>query len=150
MQSDKPPKVVRGRTTPRRGSKEAGEVLSPAEAARELRGQVFKRYVRAAAAMHGLYDDTAIGDAVGRSRIAVGKWWQGARPEPDTLVALARATGLSADELLAFVYNDGPPPTMPRQTPDPQVLATSQEWAQSVDVPSPLPLPDPPGGTPRS
>jgi transcriptional regulator with XRE-family HTH domain len=77
------------------------------------RGQLVKRYVRAAAALHGLYDDTAIALAVGVDRIAVGRWWQGAQPKPDALGRLAVATGLSTDELTRFVYYDGPPPTLP-------------------------------------
>ena len=76
------------------------------------RGQELKRYVRSAAALQGMYDDTSLGKAVGRTRIAVGKWWRGAQPEPPALIAIARVTGLSADELLRFVYNDGPPPTL--------------------------------------
>ena len=77
------------------------------------RGQLVKRYVRAAAALHELYDDTAIGEAVGKSRMAVGRWWLGAQPKPDTLSRLAEATGLSTDELTRFVYFGGPPPTLP-------------------------------------
>ena len=108
MQSDKPAKVVRGRTT----CEATGETPTPAEVERMARGQDLKRYVRSAAALRGMYDDTALGKAVGRTRIAVGRWWQGAQPETPTLIALARATGLSADELIQFVYNDGPPPTL--------------------------------------
>jgi hypothetical protein len=105
VHSDKP---VRRRT--KRGD---GEVLSPAEAVSFARGQELKRYVRSAAALRGMYDDTAIGEAVGRTRIAVGKWWRGAKPEPEAVRALADATGLAIDELGAFIYYDGPPPHLP-------------------------------------
>lgn len=76
------------------------------------RGQDLKRYVRSAAALQGLYDDTALGRAVGRTRIAVGKWWQGVQPEPSAISAIARATGLSEVELIQFVYSGGPPPSL--------------------------------------
>jgi hypothetical protein len=87
-------------------------MLSPAELGRLERGAEWKRYLRAAAALRDLYNDTSIGEAVGRSRIAVGKWWQGARPEPETLRQFAEATGLSLEELAAFVNYDGPPPRL--------------------------------------
>lgn len=106
VQNDNP---VRKRTAKVRD----GEVLSPAEVAAFERGQDLKRYVRAAAALVGMYDDTAIGRAVGRTRIAVGKWWTGAKPEPDAVRAIADATGLSVDELGRFIYYDGPPPHLP-------------------------------------
>lgn len=70
----------------------------------------FKRLIRAAAAMRGLYDDKAIGEAVGRSRNTVAAWWKGTRPEPDTLAELASTTGLDADDLFAWVYRGGEPP----------------------------------------
>ena len=89
------------------------EVLSPIEAAAFDRGQTFKRYVRAAAAMNELYDDVAIGDAVGVSRGAVGKWWGGAKPQPPVVFRLADVTGLSADELIRYLNADGPPPRLP-------------------------------------
>ncbi len=87
-------------------------MLSPSELAAFDRGQELKRYVRSAAALRGLYDDTAIGRAVGRTRIAVGQWWTGVKPGPDAMLGLARATGLSLDELARFVYDDGPPPRL--------------------------------------
>lgn len=105
-----------------------GEVLSPAEAAAFMRGQDLKRYVRAAAAMRGLYDDTALGKAVGRTRVAVGKWWTGSKPEPDAVGRLASATGLSVEELGRFIYYDGPPPHLP----DP-VEAEAQERAEAAE-----------------
>lgn len=88
-------------------------MLSAVELAAMERGQMFKRYVRAAAALRGLFDDTALGAEVGRTRIAVGKWWTGSRPEPDAILRLADATGLSVDELTRYVYYDGPPPHLP-------------------------------------
>lgn len=101
------------RTHQARGNEGGGEVLSPVEMALFDRGQLVKRYVRAAAALRGLYDDTAIALEVGVDRIAVGRWWQGAQPKPDALGRLALATGLSTDELTRFVYYGGPPPTLP-------------------------------------
>ncbi len=90
------------------------EVLSATAQAAFERGQILKRYVRAAAALQGMYDDTAIGRAAGRTRIAVGKWWTGVQPEPDALDRLASATGLQIDELTMFVYFNGPAPTLPQ------------------------------------
>jgi transcriptional regulator with XRE-family HTH domain len=89
------------------------EVLSAVEMTALTRGQMLKRYVRAAAALQDLYDDSALGKAVGRNRAAVGNWWRGAKPDPEALLALADVTGLSTDELTRFVYADGPPPTLP-------------------------------------
>ncbi len=89
-----------------RGRRGAGDVLTPAE----LRGMELKRVVRAAAALRDLYDDVAIGQAVGRTRMTVAGWWRGAVPSPDPLRALAEAVGLPIEELTAFVYFDGPPP----------------------------------------
>jgi transcriptional regulator with XRE-family HTH domain len=88
-------------------------VLSPVDMAALERGQTLKRYVRAAAAMHELYDDVAIAERVGVQRGTVGKWWTGATPKGDTLFRLADATGLAPDELLRFLYSDGPPPSLP-------------------------------------
>ena len=143
VQSDKP---VRGRTT--RGDR-AGEQSTPAEVERMARGQELKRYVRSAAALCGLYDDTALGKAVGRTRIAVGKWWQGAQPEAPTLIALARVTGLSAEELIQFVYNDGPPPSIawPGSAIDSAVregIRRDRQRQHGGDPEAPAPSPAPP------
>ncbi len=108
MQSDKSAKVVRRRTT----DPEADAGPFPAERARMARGQELKRYVRAAAALQGLYDDTALGVAIGRTRITVGRWWQGVLPEPEAITRIARATGLVESDLFSFVYSDGPPPSI--------------------------------------
>jgi transcriptional regulator with XRE-family HTH domain len=89
------------------------EVLSPGEAAAKLRGQILKRYVRAAAALNDLFDDAALADAVGLGRGAIAGWWRGAQPSGATIFRLADVTGLSPDELTRFVYQDGPPPTLP-------------------------------------
>jgi hypothetical protein len=89
-------------------------VLSPAEAAALDRGRTLKRYVRAAAALKDLYDDTAIGEAVAVNRGAVKGWWMGAQMKPDTIRRLAQATDLSFDELTRFVYLAGPPPMLPQ------------------------------------
>lgn len=88
-------------------------MLSATEAAALGRGADFKRFVRAAAAMRDLFDDVALAEEVGVGRGAVRGWWMGAQPSPETLGRLARATGLSTDELARFVYYDGPPPSLP-------------------------------------
>lgn len=90
-----------------------GEVLSPVDAAARDRGQALKRCVRAAAALRGLYDDTAIAEAVGVNRGAVGAWWDGAQMKPDTIQRMAEATGLSFGELTEYVYLGGPLPRLP-------------------------------------
>lgn len=95
------------------GASKDGEVLSTIERADRDWGRDFKRYVRAAAALREIYDDTALGDAVGRSRAAVGSWWHGARPEAGTIGALAEVTGWPLDELTRFVHYGGSPPTFP-------------------------------------
>lgn len=100
-------------------------MLSPLEAAALDRGQAFKRYIRAAAALSDLYDDSVLADAVGIGRGAVSGWWRGSKPSAETIVRLARATGLSADELYRFLYADGPPPTLPE--PGSPVASSVQE-----------------------
>lgn len=89
------------------------EVLSPADAAALVRGQALKRCVRAAAALRGIYDDTAIGEATGVSRGAVGAWWDGAQMKPETIQRLSEVTGLSFGELTEYVYLGGPLPHLP-------------------------------------
>lgn len=88
-------------------------MLSPIEAAAHDRGQALKRYVRAAAALNDIYGDTAIGAAAGVGRGAVAGWWTGSQMKPDHIRLLADATGLSRDELTAFVHYGGPLPTLP-------------------------------------
>lgn len=112
------------------GGKEPGEVLSPAESQALERGQALKRYVRSAAALNGLFDDTALGEAVGRTRITVGQWWRGARPEPDAIARIADVTGLSTDELTRFVYFDGRPPTIEGLAGEAQVLHPDLDAAE--------------------
>lgn len=128
-------------------------MLSPIEAAALDRGQTLKRHVRAAAAMNDLYDDTAIGNAVGLGRAAVMGWWRGAKPKGETLFRLAYATGLSADELTRFLYADGPPPALPAPG-SPAVssvqegLRRDQERQQHEDPDKPAPSPTrPPRGS---
>lgn len=87
-------------------------MLSPAEAEALHRGTELKRYVRAAAALSGIYDDVALAEAVGVNRGAVGGWWTGAQMKSDTLSRLADVTGLDLDDLTHFVYFDGPPPRL--------------------------------------
>jgi len=100
-------------------------VLTPAEAAALVRGQVFKRVIRAAGALRDLFDDASIAEAVGVGRGAVGDWWTGARPGAETIYRLASATGLSPEELTRFVYFDGPPPALPE--PESPVTSGVQE-----------------------
>ena len=131
-------------------------MLSPQEAAARARGQAFKRYVRAAAALHGLFDDVSLAEMVGRNRAAVGNWWRGAKPEPDVLYQLAEVTGLSADELALFVYSDGPPPTLPE--PGSPAASSVEEGLHrdqrhplggAPDRPVPTPKPQPRGSAAR-
>lgn len=91
-------------------------MLSPQEAAAREWGMDFKRIIRAAAAMHEIYDDKALARAVQVSRGTVGDWWDGARPGPGTIPGLARATGLSTSELYAFIHDDGPAPGLPNES----------------------------------
>lgn len=88
-------------------------MLSPSEAAASARGHLLKRYVRAAAAMQGIYDDVALAEEVGIGRGSVAGWWKGAKPSPETVRSIAEATGLPTEELVAFIYYDGPPPRLP-------------------------------------
>lgn len=104
------------RSGARRHHQKDEEVLSPAEDAALVRGQDLKRRVRAAFADRGVYDDTAIGDAVGVGRGAVLAWWRGSRPLPGVLQRIADATGLSLDELTRYVYFGGPLPQLPGQS----------------------------------
>lgn len=122
-------------------------MLSPVEAAAMARGQILKRYVRAAAALNDLYDDVALGEAVGRNRAAVGNWWRGSRPDPEVLFRLADATGLSPDELTRFVYSDGPPPALPQ--PGSPVVASVQEGLRQDRQPRQPEAPDTPEPSPR-
>lgn len=52
-----------------------GEVLSPVEAAAVAHGQIFKRLIRAAAAMQGIYDDVELAKSVHVHRRTVAGWW---------------------------------------------------------------------------
>lgn len=102
MQSDKSAKVVRGRTTDPDAD----------ERERMAKGQELKRYVRAAVALRGLFDDRAIAAALGLSRNTVGHWWTGAVPEPKAVSGIARLTGYSEADLFAYLYAGGPPPAI--------------------------------------
>lgn len=94
------------------------------------RGQLLKRHVRAAAALSGLFDDTALADAVGVKRGTVSGWWDGAQPKPETLEQLARVTGLSVDELTSFFYFGGEPPGLPAPWEEDHVAGTVEEAVQ--------------------
>ena len=82
-------------------------MLSPVERAAWDRGQGLKRCVRAAAALNALYFDSDLADAAEIGRGAVGAWWDGAKPSPEHIFAIASVTGLSADELTRYIYADG-------------------------------------------
>lgn len=127
-------------------------MLTPADASALHRGRDLKRCVRAAGALRGLYDDTAISEATGVNRGAVAKWWEGAQMKPGTLERIAEATGLSVRELTEYVYYHGPLPRLPEQ---PMSGATGllegvlrdeehlDDEAPDAPAPSPgLPLPD--------
>lgn len=90
-----------------------GEVLSPAEQTARDRGERLKRYIRAAAALQGLYDDTSIADAADVQRGAVAGWWLGSQMKPATIERVADALDVDPDELMAYVYRDAPPPALP-------------------------------------
>lgn len=122
-------------------------MLSAQELAALVRGQVLKRVIRAAAALNDLFDDVALARAVRVGRGAVNGWWKGAKPNGATIVDLARATGLSADELYRFLYADGPAPTLP--APGSPVESSVREGLR-LDQQRPLPGgPDRPGRSPR-
>ena len=99
-------------------------MLSPVEAAALDRGQILKRYVRAAAALQGLYDD---------------------------IRRLAEVTELSFDELTRFVYLGGPPPRLPEAS-GPAGLREGVRRAEerpddeAPDTPAPSPGQRPRGG----
>jgi transcriptional regulator with XRE-family HTH domain len=131
-----------GARTHHRGTQKDGEVLSPSEAAVKLRGQILKRYVRAAAAMNDLFDDAALADAVGIGRGAIAGWWRGAQPSGQTIFRLAAVTGLSADELTRFVYDDGGPPSLP--APGSWTASSVQEGLRRDQSHQPLEDPEPP------
>lgn len=125
-----------------------GDVLSTAE----LRGQEYKRVLRAAAALNGMFTDSAIAKVVGIGRAAVGNWWMGSRPEPPQALRLAKATGIPKDELFSYLYEDGPPPALPE--PGSVARASVEAGAQRgrrrqqrrvQDRPSPRPPRRPPG-----
>jgi transcriptional regulator with XRE-family HTH domain len=128
----------------KRGKPRDEEVLSPVDLAAFERGQTLKRYVRAAAAMNELYDDVAIAERVRVQRGTVGKWWTGATPKGETLFRLADATGLSADELLRFLYSDGPPPSLPASGPSGLRSGVRQAQAHPDDEAPDTPEPSPP------
>ena len=118
----------------------AGEVLTPAE----VRGQAFKRLIRAAAASQGLFDDAALARRLGRSRMTLLGWWRGAKPEPPALEQISEVTGLSLDELAAHVYFEGPAPSLP---PVDAAADEAAAWGRQA-----LERPDPnesPGTSPR-
>jgi len=116
-------------------------VPSAAELDRLVRGEQLKRHIRAAAALRGLYEDTDIAERVGRTRITVGQWWRGAQPDPASLVRLAEATGLSPDELMRFVYQAGPPPTIV-----PPASAAAEAIREGIRRDRARPLPEDPEG----
>jgi transcriptional regulator with XRE-family HTH domain len=79
----------------------------------QYRGAVLKRHIRAAAALRGFYDDSALARELGIGRNTVGKWWTGVHPEAENLAALERVTGYDAAALWRFIEHEGPMPPMP-------------------------------------
>lgn len=128
----------------RRQHQKDRDVLSPVEE----RGLELKRYVRAAAALNELYEDTDIAEAVGVSRGAIAGWWRGAQPSGETIFKIAEITGLSPDELTRFVYSDGEPPTMPDPAHLP-VLEGARRAAARQGRTEPGTPPQPPRRQPR-
>lgn len=96
-----------------RAARAGGDVLIESEWSASVQGETLKRVVHSAAALHGIYTDSALAEALKIGRQAVRAWWHGAKPEPDTTFRIAGVTGLSADELSRFLYADGPPPSLP-------------------------------------
>ena len=123
-------------------------MLSPAEAEALDRGRLLKRYVRAAAALRELYDDTALADALEVNRGAIRAWWVGAQMKPDTLTRLAEVTGLSTDALTRFVYFGGQPPTLPDPALSPVLEGVRRGRAHLADE-APRTHPQPPVRRPR-
>lgn len=83
------------------------------DAMRVQRGHEMKRYVRAAAAMRGIFEDRALATRAEVSERTVSGWWRGAVPKHEALDSIARTTGLARDELVDWLYYDGPPPRLP-------------------------------------
>jgi len=137
----------------RKHRNKGSDVLAQNELARATRGEDFKRLVRAAAALVGIYDDKALAEAVGRQRNTVAGWWRGAKPEPDTIQPLGRVTRLDADELYRYLYLGGPVPRL-AQPGSPADRALQEGLRQGLrpqppedpELPGPLPRPRP-GGT---
>lgn len=121
------------------------EVLSPADAQAQYRGQELKRHVRSAAALRGIYTDTDLAKAAGVKRGAVKDWWDGAQMKPDTIRRLADATGWSPDELTKYVYFGGPPPTLtePALLPVLEGIRRDQEHPTDATPDAPPPQPEP-------
>ena len=128
-------------------------MLAQTELARATRGEDFKRLVRAAAALVGIYDDSALADAIGRQRQTVSHWWMGAQPKPDALADLAETTGLDFDEMFRYVYRGGPVPRLAQPgSPADQALQAGLRQGlpppPDVDPEQPGTSPPPrPGGT---
>jgi hypothetical protein len=142
--------VQNDRSGARTHHKKGEEVLSAADAAALVRGRDLKRCVRAAAALSGLYDDTAIAGAMDIARGTVGGWWDGAQMKPDNIRKLAGVTGLSSDELTRYVYYDGPPPRLPELSEVPPDVQEFAERSESQSQDDPAPRPDDTGAsTPR-
>jgi transcriptional regulator with XRE-family HTH domain len=107
-----------------RGGK-GDEGLSPEEQAVKLRGQEYRRYIVAAAALRDIYTVGDLARAVGVSEGTVQGWYRGAQPKAETLPKIARATGFRTDALFAWVYGGGGPPPLP----DPAEEAEAQARA---------------------
>lgn len=77
------------------------------------RGEEFKRVVRAAAALRGIYSDADLARAVGVSRMAVAGWWSGAKPDAASVRAISSVTGLDELEVHRYVnFEDEPVPNL--------------------------------------
>ena len=117
-------------------------MLSPEKAADLDRGQRFRRYVRAAAALRGIFDNSELARRMEVQRGTVNGWWTGARIEAESIPRLAEVTGLDADELWRFVYADGPPPTLPDPALSPVLEGIRRDQArQATEAPDAPPPP---------
>jgi hypothetical protein len=100
----------------RAGTKKGGDgdVLSPADldTAKSRRGDEQKRYLRAVAALRGIYFDTELAPALKVSERTLYGWWDGATPGPASIEKISKLSGLPRQELIDWLHYDGPPPAI--------------------------------------
>lgn len=99
-------------------------MLSP----QQQRGDTFRRVVAGAAALRGIYTNDGLAEAAGVSRGTVTGWWGGALPKAETVPGIVRATGLDRQELIDWVYYEGPLPHLPQPVDE-----EAQDRAESAE-----------------